>query len=124
MAVVFVMAGLAADLLAPLVGLWFDPLAGVFAAFSVVVIAFVVAPEKKLVMASLTLIGGASMAWYLISPPSSYPQNHANAYEETYLPIKATLMAGAAGWLFCGVVTLWLGRKPNQQLQWTRCAGG
>jgi len=121
MAVVFVMAGVGADLLAPLAGLWFEPLAGVLAAFSVVVIVFVVAPEKKLVMASLTLIGGASMAWFLIRPPSFYPQNHAKAYEETYLPITATLLAGVAGWLFCGLVTLWLGRKPNQPLQRTSC---
>lgn len=105
----FVGAGIAAVLATSILGAWEEAVAGFLCAVVVVWAAYVLAPKLKLATATAALLGGAVVAWHLVSPPSPRPE-----YDETsgitvgvptYQSIVATYLGGVLCWVGCFVWT-------------------
>jgi len=89
--------GIAGIIAAGLAGFWDRPIGGFGAAFVTVVVAYLAAPNHKLLSASVVLVLGAVLAWLALEP-SFYPKSYrGSAYERTHLPIIATYMGAVLG---------------------------
>ena len=100
----WLLGGIAGGFAGALAGLWDIPSAGVGAAFVAVVVAYLAAPSRKLLSASVVLVVGAVLAWLALEP-STYPGSYrGHAYEGTHLPIIATYVSAILG--FALVATL------------------
>lgn len=99
---VFVLAVVIGQVIGSAIGLWGEPVSGFCAATSAVAAAYVLAPRRKLAAASVVLLLGAGVAWFLIDPPSFYPESYGpKAYSETNLPVYVTYAGGVLAWLTC-----------------------
>ena len=100
-----VIAGLLGGLTAELVGLWHLLGVGFGAAFAVVVVAYLAAPNHRICAAVVALALGAIAAWLLLEP-SFYPESYgaARAYEPTHLPIAVTYVGGLLGLLVATLI--------------------
>jgi hypothetical protein len=90
----FFLCGICGAGTASLFGMWEEPMAGFFAAFGTVSMAYLSAPCRKKQFALIVFLLGALCAWLLIGNswyPESYP---AKAYQPTYLPFVITLFGG------------------------------
>jgi len=93
-------------------GIWYEPVVGVVASSVVVLVAFIVPPDMKILCATVALVLGAVVAWILIQPPSTnYSGVNNDQLNYTYTSIIATYFSGAVSWCFC---YFWHRRsKPN-----------
>lgn len=97
-----VIGGVAGSFVAGALRVWDMPVGGGFAAFSVVSVAYVAAPNRKRAFSALCLVLGAAWAWHLIGN-EWYPESYEGlAYEPTHLPFAATVFGG-----ILGLVTTW-----------------
>ncbi len=97
----FFLCGFGGALIADLTGLWDKPLAGFFAAFGVVSIAYLSAPSKNREFSLLVFIVGCLCAWFLVGSswyPESYPSK---AYQPTHLPFIVTVLGGLVSLAIC-----------------------
>jgi hypothetical protein len=102
LAAVFIVVALSAAAVSEAAGVWYEPPVGFAAAAAVVITAYLVAPRFKLFASTVTLVGGAILAWDLLSPPSFYPETYeGKEYEPTYLPIVVTYASGILTWCAC-----------------------
>lgn len=97
---VFVVTAIVGFGLCLLFGLWFEPVIGFMAAFSTVLITSLSAPKFEEWVGVLTYFLGAVAAWYLIGD-SFYPENYAQPYEPTNIPIVVTYLGGLLGVALC-----------------------
>ena len=96
-----VAAGVGA-VLGDMLGLWAEPFFGFAAAAAFVLVPYKLAPSRGVLVAASALFVGALVAWWLIRPPSHYPDGYGErSYAPTYLPIICTYTAGLAAWIFC-----------------------
>lgn len=104
-----VLGGVAGGFVADALRVWELPVGGGFAAFSVVSVAYVAAPNRNRAFSALCLVLGAAWAWHLLAN-EVYPESYEGlAYEPTHLPFAATLFGG-----ILGLVTTWtLARRPR-----------
>lgn len=79
---VFVVTAIVGFGLFLLFGLWFEPVIGFMAAFTVVLITSLSAPKFEEWVGVLTYCLGAVAAWFLIGD-SFYPENYAQPYGRT-----------------------------------------
>jgi hypothetical protein len=108
----FVFSGTVAGIGSGMLGYWEVPVAGCFAAFSVVLAAYSFAPSWKRLAAAAVFCVGALAAWKLIGR-SSFPQSYGElAYQPTSIPFAATLAGGLVA-----LVGTWL-------LEWRRQQSG
>ena len=102
----FLFAGLAGSFVGEQSGLWQLPVAGFFAAFSVVVTAYFAWSRHKFRAACIALLVGAFVAWIFIEP-HWYPETERYgdlAYQTTHLPFLVTLAGGFLGLLVAFVL--------------------
>lgn len=94
----FFVGGVAGDVGASWVGLWNLPISGFTAAFSVVVVAYLIAPAHSIEFSLFSFVVGAGVALWLFRNGSWYPEHYSHlAYQTTYLPLWSTLAGGVAG---------------------------
>lgn len=112
----FTASGIAGSIATDALGFWSLPGAGCCAAFTVVVVAYISAPDSKFFAACTALVLGAIAAW-LIVEPSWYPESYGErgAYQPTHLPLITTYIGGIAGLIVVAVHNF--GRKPNNSLK-------
>ncbi|WP_020405387.1 hypothetical protein [Hahella ganghwensis] len=90
----FVFCGVGGFLIASLFGVWGLPVAGFFAAFSVVVLTYISAPKYQLPLVSIVFLVGCVLAWIILKD-GHYPESYSEkAYQQTYLPFLATILGG------------------------------
>jgi hypothetical protein len=88
--------------LAQVLDLWAEPMIGIVASAVFVALPYKLAPSGGLIVSGVALLVGALLAWWLIDPPSYYPEGYAErSYQPTYLPIIGTYGAGLATWVLC-----------------------
>ncbi|USD68084.1 hypothetical protein [Vibrio sp. SCSIO 43136] len=84
-------------IVADIVGVWGELIAGFVSAFTVVWVGYSMAPNHKLPIAFGTFLLGAAMASYLLQY-AVYPESyHEVAYQQTFLPLALTLIGGLLG---------------------------
>ena len=100
----FLISGIVGGLVTDALGFWGQPGEGFSAAFTVVVVAYIAAPNSKFVAACVALLVGAIVAWLLVEP-SWFPESYRDgrAYQSTHLPIAATYIGGILGLLVVAV---------------------
>ena len=118
----FVIAGIFGGIAAGLSGLCSLPGAGFSAAFSVVVVAYLSAPNHRFRTATVALILGVVVAWLLLEP-SFYPESYGEreAYQLTHLPVVATYLGGLLGLLVSALIQRWA--WPDNSLRPTPLRG-
>lgn len=95
----FLISGVLGSFVAGLFWEWSLLGAGFAAAFSVVCVAYLAAPDHKFIFSVVTFVIGAVVAWLFLEP-SWYPENHATmAYQPTHLPLVTTYVGGVLGLL-------------------------
>ena len=82
--------------------IWHEPYVGFITAFVVVLTAYIGAPTAKISAASTFFTLGALLAWWILKD-SFYPEIHPKAYQQTLIPLFATL---AGGVISLGLVTI------------------
>ena len=97
--------------------IWIDPTYGFIAAFCVVLSAYLIAPSAKKWIGIIAFLLGAIAAWFIVGE-SYYPENYANPYQPTYLPLMVTYCGGLLGVIVC----FFLDRKFNKAIQATACS--
>jgi len=95
----FFTSGIGASGLASLVSVWTIPYAGFCAAFSVVYIAGITAPQHPKKYSIFVFSVGALVAWFFLNN-YTYPESYTTkAYQPTLIPLMVTLMGGTLGLL-------------------------
>lgn len=95
-------AGFVGAVLGNVLGLWSEPLIGIAASVAFVLVPYKLAPSSSVLVSGAALVVGAFVAWWLIRPPSHYPEGYGErSYAPTYLPIFVTYSAGLAAWMLC-----------------------
>jgi hypothetical protein len=112
--VAFVLIGVSTGAMADSMHLWREPIVGFFAAFTVVIIAYVYAPSYRLQVSGATYICGAAVA-YLLLRHAYYPEGYEHPYQETLLPLVVTSIGGAVG--FVSLVFYHLKRESGRQVR-------
>ena len=97
--------------------IWIDPAYGFIAAFSVVLSAYSIAPSAKQCIGIIAFFVGAIAAWFIVGE-SYYPENYANPYQPTYLPLMVTYGGGLLGLVVC----FFLDRKHHKSLKASVCS--
>lgn len=93
----FLISGVLGSFLADFLWSWSLLGAGFAAAFSVVCVAYLAAPDHKFIFSVVTFVVGVVVAWLFLEP-SSYPESHATmAYQPTHLPLVITYIGGVLG---------------------------
>ena len=98
---------------------WPDPAIGFIAAAAVVVTTYVRAPNHQLLASGFALLLGASVA-YILLRGSTFPENHARGYEQTFIPLWFTLSGGAAAFCACAVRSFRARAPSNKSFERTR----
>ncbi len=96
---VFMATGMLAEVPVRLFGLWEHLWIGIACACTWVLTAYVVAPDKKRVAATVFFFAGTLLAWKLVGH-SWYPEGSPKAYQPSRLPFTFACTAG--------LLTLWL----------------
>jgi len=97
----FFLCGIGGSLIASIFGIWETPVAGFFAAFSVVAMAYLAMPSHKKEVAIGTFIIGCFLAWIILEP-SHYPESYElRAYQATHLPLLITAAGGLVALIIC-----------------------
>lgn len=90
----FVICGIGGAAIADLFDIWERPVAGFFAAFGVVTLAYLSAPVRNRSYSTLIFVIGAICAW-LITGESWWPEDYVTrAYQPTYMPFIITVTGG------------------------------
>ncbi|PKI15952.1 hypothetical protein [Colwellia sp. 12G3] len=100
--IAFLVSAIGAGLLADFFGVWKKPFIGASAAFFVVLSGYITAPSHKKTMSLVWFIVGAVSAWFLAGN-STYPEDYAQAYQPTLIPLTATYLSGLVALLICNV---------------------
>ena len=90
---VFMATGMLAEVPIRLLGLWEDLWVGILCAFTWVLTAYLVAPEKKVAVTCVLFLLGALLEWELVGH-SWYPEGHAKAYQVSHIPFALTCVSG------------------------------
>lgn len=108
----FFAAGLLGAFFAGSMRLWYQPVIGFFAAFAVVLSAYLSAPHHKLASAMVAFVVGAVLAWFLLES-SSYPESYGEglAYQPTRLPVVVTYAGGLLGCAVSAMLDRWVGSR-------------
>ncbi|GLQ30909.1 hypothetical protein [Litoribrevibacter albus] len=97
----FFFCGLGGSLIADLSGFWHLPVAGFFAAFGTVTLAYFSVPNYKDKIAYGILLVGSMLAWLLLEP-SNYPSSYEDkAYQPTHIPFLVTVIGGIVALVLC-----------------------
>lgn len=100
----FLISGLIGSFVADFLWAWSLLGAGFFAAFSLVCVAYLAAPDHKLIFSVMNFVLGAVVSWLFLEP-SWYPESHATmAYHPTHLPLVITYLGGVLGLLFVALL--------------------
>ena len=90
----FFVAGLSTLLAALVFEVWEYPISGFSAAFAVVSVAYIAAPQYKLTFALFCFVAGAIVAWLLLNEITHPEDNAALSYRRTLMPFWVTLTGG------------------------------
>lgn len=93
-AAAFFVSAIISFIIAHQLGVWDTLTAGIVAAPTVVVVAYLTTKDHKLAAAVITYVLGACVATYLLGR-DSYPVSYERAYQPTYIPLLATFASGA-----------------------------
>ena len=118
----FFLAGISGSIAADLAGFWHLLGAGFSAAVAVVVVAYLAAPNHKMLSSIIALLLGAAAAWFVLEP-SFYPESYGErgAYQPTHLPIIVTYLGGVLGLVIAAALHRWMG--PNNSFKPTPLRG-
>ncbi len=100
----FLAGGVIGSLAVEAIDIWHQPGMGFGAAFAVVIMAYISAPNYKIIFTSIIFAIGAIISWQIMEPsylPESYKEL---AYQKTHIPIIATYTGAFTAYLICLVL--------------------